>query len=95
MKKACGTKKQGGPTRKLTAWWNEEIKEVIQTKKKLFKKWDTGEGFDPSQPDHQEPNILESEVRWAVKDSPKDKAAGDDGITTRQYLPVERSAFNG
>ncbi|GFS24459.1 retrovirus-related Pol polyprotein LINE-1 [Elysia marginata] len=47
---------------------------------------DTGEGFDPSQPDHQEPNILESEVRWAVKDSPKDKAAGDDGITTRAVL---------
>ncbi|GFS16387.1 retrovirus-related Pol polyprotein LINE-1 [Elysia marginata] len=187
MKEACGTKKQGGPTRKLTAWWNEEIKEVIQTKKKLFKKWvkskseedyiqyrlarrdakrktrlskeaswkkygedlsamcktstrdfyksvkamrvrdnpfdptsvvnnpkgqplyeddlirgrweeyfydllnpagilDTGEGFDSSQPDHQEPNILESEVRWAVKDSPKDKAAGDDGITTRAAL---------
>ncbi|GFR90826.1 reverse transcriptase [Elysia marginata] len=39
MKKACGTKKQGGPTRTLTAWWNEEIKEVIQTKKKLFKEW--------------------------------------------------------
>ncbi|GFR89037.1 endonuclease-reverse transcriptase HmRTE-e01 [Elysia marginata] len=39
MKEACGTKKQGGPTRKLTAWWNEEIKEVIQTKKQLFKKW--------------------------------------------------------
>lgn len=187
MKEACGTKKQGGPTRKLTAWWNEEIKEVIQTKKKFFKKWvkskseedfiqyrlarrdakrktrlskeaswkkygedlsalcqtstrdfyksvkamrvrdnpfdpttvvndtkgqplyeddlirgrweeyfydllnpagilDTGEGFIPSQPDHQEPNILESEVRWAVKDSPKDKAAGDDGITTRAVL---------
>ncbi|GFR90787.1 reverse transcriptase-like protein [Elysia marginata] len=187
MKEACGTKKQGGPIRKLTAWWNEEMKEVIQTKKKLFKKWvkskseedyiqyrlarrdakrktrlskeaswkkygedlsamcqtstrdfyksvkamrvrdnpfdptsvvndpkgqplyeddlirgrreenfydllnpagilDTGEGFDPSQPDHQEPNILESEVRWAVKDSPKDKAAGDDGIATRAVL---------
>ncbi|GFR70477.1 RNA-directed DNA polymerase from mobile element jockey, partial [Elysia marginata] len=39
MKEACGTKKQGVPTRKLTAWWKEEIKEVIQTKKKLFKKW--------------------------------------------------------
>ncbi|GFR63242.1 RNA-directed DNA polymerase from mobile element jockey [Elysia marginata] len=47
---------------------------------------DTGEGFDPSQPDHQEPNILESEVRWAVKDNPKDKAAGDDGITTQAVL---------
>ncbi|GFS12637.1 RNA-directed DNA polymerase from mobile element jockey [Elysia marginata] len=118
MKEACGTKKQGGPTRKLTAWWNEEIKKVIQTKKKLFKNCQRPQrttpvrrrpdqrkvgrvllrltqpgrrpghrrGFDPSQPDHQEPNILESEVRWAVKDSPKDKAAGDDGITTRAVL---------
>ncbi|GFS06435.1 hypothetical protein ElyMa_002965500 [Elysia marginata] len=54
---------------------------------------DTGEGFDPSQPDHQEPNILESEVRWAVKDSPKDKAAGDDGITTRAVLACGEIGF--
>ncbi|XP_035680006.1 uncharacterized protein LOC118418267 [Branchiostoma floridae] len=36
--------------------------------------------FNPSYPEHTEPNTLEEEVRRAVKTSPKNKAAGVDGI---------------
>ncbi|XP_012945159.1 uncharacterized protein LOC106013581 [Aplysia californica] len=37
-------------------------------------------------PEHSEPTILESEVREALKTSPKNKAAGDHGITTEAIL---------
>ncbi|XP_076436215.1 uncharacterized protein LOC143275822 [Babylonia areolata] len=47
---------------------------------------DTQSRFTPSHPDHSEPTILESEVRKAVRTSPKGKAAGDDGITTEAIL---------
>ena len=42
--------------------------------------------FIPRYPDHLEPTILESEVRQAMKTSPKYKAAGIDGITTEAIL---------
>lgn len=32
----CGVTKTGG-TKKRTKWWNYEIKDIIKTKKKLFK----------------------------------------------------------
>ena len=39
LQEACGTKKAGRGTRKATAWWNEEVKEAIREKKRLFKIW--------------------------------------------------------
>ena len=192
VKQACGSKKMGGRNRKATAWWNEEVKEAIKEKKKLFKKWVSSkkeedyikyrlarrqskrvvkaskeqswaqygqklsdmcntspreffksvksmrarddpfnpttvlndangdtlhneeeivkrweeyfEGllnpsgtqeirskFTPSYSDHQEPTILEMEVRRAIKMSPKGKAAGDDGITTEAILACDET----
>ena len=39
LSKACGVKKAGkGPVKK-TAWWNDNVKEVIKDKKKLYKTW--------------------------------------------------------
>ena len=42
--------------------------------------------FTPRHPDHEEPTILKSEVRKAVKTSPRNKAAGVDEITTEAIL---------
>lgn len=42
--------------------------------------------FTPRYQEHKEPVILESEVRQAVKISPRNKAAGVDGITTEVIL---------
>ena len=39
MKEVCGTKKVGGRNKKATAWWNEEVKDAINEKKRLFKIW--------------------------------------------------------
>ena len=37
--KACGVKKAGkGPVKK-TPWWNDNVKEAIKDKKKLYKAW--------------------------------------------------------
>ena len=39
LSKACGVKKAGkGPVKK-TLWWNENVKEAIKDKKKLYKAW--------------------------------------------------------
>jgi len=42
--------------------------------------------FQPRYPDEEEPNVLPSEVQQALKTSPKNKAAGIDGITTEAIL---------
>ena len=39
IREACGIKKTGGRNRKATAWWNEEVKDAIKEKKKLYKTW--------------------------------------------------------
>ena len=39
IREACGTKKTGGRNRKATAWWNKEVKDAIEEKKKLYKIW--------------------------------------------------------
>ncbi|XP_078682181.1 uncharacterized protein LOC144916732 [Branchiostoma floridae x Branchiostoma belcheri] len=46
----------------------------------------TTEQFRPSYPNHVERNILEEEVRNAVRTSPKNKAAGEDGIITQAIV---------
>ena len=39
LSKACGVKKAGkGPVKK-TLWWNDNVKEAIKDKKKLYKAW--------------------------------------------------------
>ncbi|XP_035664606.1 uncharacterized protein LOC118408089 [Branchiostoma floridae] len=181
LKNTCGKKRHGKGQRKATKWWNDEVKEAVREKKRLYKVWvksQTQEDyvkyrlarrkskrevkhakdaswktygqelselckrsprefyrsvkamrlrdepynptpvindqdgnpiyeedkikqrweqyfrdllnpvdensshirFNPSYPEHTEPNILEEEVRRAVKTSPKNKAAGVDGI---------------
>ena len=42
--------------------------------------------FRPSYPEHEEPNILRSEVQRAEKTSSKNKAAGIDGIAMKAIL---------
>ncbi|XP_012940092.1 uncharacterized protein LOC106012259 [Aplysia californica] len=42
--------------------------------------------FTVNYPEHSERTILESEVKKALKTSPKNKAAGDDGITSEATL---------
>ncbi|XP_071505665.1 craniofacial development protein 2-like [Diadema antillarum] len=39
LQDACGYRKAGNGTRKATAWWNEDVKEAIKEKKRLFKVW--------------------------------------------------------
>ncbi|KAI8487889.1 hypothetical protein Bbelb_343370 [Branchiostoma belcheri] len=46
----------------------------------------TTEQFRPRYPDHEEPNMIEEEVRTAVRTSPKNKAAGTDGIITEAIV---------
>ncbi|XP_012940936.1 uncharacterized protein LOC106012456 [Aplysia californica] len=41
MKEVCGTKKTRGKYRKATAWWNEEVKDAIKEKKRLYNVWVT------------------------------------------------------
>ena len=81
---------------------NDTNGEALHEEEEILKRWedyfkdllnpsgvqaqDTQCRFTPSYPDHSEPTILESEVRKAVKTSPKNKAAGDDGITTEAIL---------
>ncbi len=62
--------------------WEEYFKKLLNPMGAL----DRQSQFTPSHPDHVEPTILESEVRRAVTTSPKGKAAGDDGITTKAIL---------
>ena len=78
---------------------NDANGEALHKEEKIMKRWEnyfkdllnpsgvraqgTQSRFNPSHPDHSEPTILENEVRKAVKTSPKGKAAGDDGITTK------------
>ena len=39
LSKACGVKKAGkGPVKK-TPWWNDNVKEAVKDKKKLYKAW--------------------------------------------------------
>ena len=45
-------------------------------------------------PDHSEPTIQEGEVRKVVKTSPKGKAAGDDGITTKAIHVCGETGIN-
>ena len=77
---------------------NDANGEALHEEEKVMKRWEnyikdllnssgvwaqgTQSRFNPSQPNHSEPTILEGEVRKVVKTSPKGKAAGDDGITT-------------
>ncbi|XP_076061602.1 uncharacterized protein LOC143037349 [Oratosquilla oratoria] len=42
--------------------------------------------FQPRYPEEGEPNILRSEIQQALKTSPRNKAAGIDGITTEAIL---------
>lgn len=42
--------------------------------------------FTPSYPYQEEPSVLESEVRWAYKTSPKNKAPGVDNRTTEAII---------
>ncbi|XP_076439383.1 uncharacterized protein LOC143278392 [Babylonia areolata] len=81
---------------------NDANGEALHEEEKIMKRWedyfkdllnpsgvqaqDTQSRFTPSHPDHWEPTILESEVRTAVRTSPKGKTAGDDGITTEAIL---------
>ncbi|CAH1245884.1 Hypp7596 [Branchiostoma lanceolatum] len=39
VKKACGTKGQNRGQRKATVWWNDEVKEAVKEKKRLFRVW--------------------------------------------------------
>ncbi|CAG5135514.1 unnamed protein product, partial [Candidula unifasciata] len=39
LKDKCGTRKTGKGKKKGTAWWNEEVKEAVSNKKKMFQIW--------------------------------------------------------
>ena len=48
LKKVCGMRKQGGVPKKKTKWWNEDVKQAKQAKKKAFIDWkksDTDEDY--------------------------------------------------
>ena len=70
--------------KKIVKRWEEYFKDLLNPSG--IQRQDTQSGFTPSHPDHSEPTILDSEVRKAVKTSPKGKAAGYDGITTEAIL---------
>ena len=62
--------------------WQERFKKLLNPSSQV----NTQNQFYPSYPEHEEPNIQRSEVQWALKTSPKNKAAGIDGITTEAIL---------
>ena len=39
LSKACGVKKAGKGPAKKAPWWNDNVKELIKDKKKLYKIW--------------------------------------------------------
>jgi hypothetical protein len=62
--------------------WEEYFKDLINP----IRQDNTEAMYNPSYPENTEPDILEVEVRKAIKSSPKHKAAGVDSITTEAIL---------
>ena len=62
--------------------WQEYFKELLNPSSQ----GNTQSQFHPSYPEYEEPNILSSELQRALKNSPKNKAAGIDVITTEAIL---------
>ena len=77
--------KEGNPLydkKEINNRWEEYFKDLLNPPKEHQNE----EDFVSKNPNHIEPQILESEVRKAIKLSPKNKAAGVDGITTETIL---------
>ena len=43
---------------------------------------------------HPEPDILESEVKWALRNTAVNKASGCDGIPVEQFKTIKDDAIN-
>ena len=62
--------------------WEEYFSELLNPTSQS----NTNVKFQPSRPEEEEPSILVSEVRQVLRTSPRNKAAGADGIITEAIL---------
>ena len=67
--------------------WQEYFKELLNPNSQGNRQ----NQFQPRYPEEEEPNILRSEVQQILKTSPRNKAAGIDGITTEAILACGES----
>ncbi|XP_005110016.1 uncharacterized protein LOC101854755 [Aplysia californica] len=68
--------------------WQEYFRELFNPSSQ----GNTQSQFQPRYPE-EEPNILRSELQQAMKNSPRNKAAGIDGITTEAILACGETAI--
>ena len=71
----------------------EEIKKRWKYMEELYKQDLNEPDYSDGVASHQEPDILECEVKWALRSTAVNKASGCDGISADLFKPLKEDAI--